>query len=95
MTNEEEVAWCEGVWNMLRHGGVWAVPRSGLLFQKQSTRNALVLTERIPHHPEMPCTPEELREQQDEEVVELRKRFVQVGIDVLDETKGEHDVHAD
>lgn len=86
MTSEEEVAWCQGLWNSLNDGGVWMLPRSGLIFEVDKTKNRLLLKQRIPHRAEMPFTEEELLEQQDEEVAAARERFSQFGVEVLDNT---------
>ena len=52
MTSEKEFAnWCLQMWRMLRDGGTWAVPRSGLIFQKRSGK--LVLIQALPWMPGM------------------------------------------
>jgi hypothetical protein len=56
------------------------------MFQKQSTRNALVLIERMPHMEGMPITPEQLRELQDDDLIATRQRFALMGVEVPDET---------
>lgn len=82
----EEIAWCENLWNSLHHGATWGIPRTGLMFRKESTRNALVLYMRMPYVEGMPGTEEELRERQDGELLAVRERFTLLGIEVLDET---------
>ena len=86
MTNDEEVAWCKGLWDSLNDGAVWLVPRSGLIFEKDKKRQRLILKQRLPHHGDMPFTAKELTEQQDEEVDSARERFSQFGVDVIDRT---------
>lgn len=45
-TSEKQNAqWCRNLFAMLNDGGVWAVPRSGLVFRKQD--GALVLQARL------------------------------------------------
>lgn len=31
---QDHVAWCKNLWNMLNEGGTWTIPRSGLIFMK-------------------------------------------------------------
>ena len=38
---EFELAWCRQMWNMLAEGGMWAVPRSGLIFNKRDGKLVL------------------------------------------------------
>ena len=78
-----DVLWCRALFASLTAGGVWGVPRSGLLFQKDGDR--LVLTARMPYDPEMPITEDELREQQDSDVAAIRSRFELAGIDVVEQ----------
>lgn len=86
MTLQEEVAWCEGIWNMLKPGGVWAIPRSGLIFKKDAVSASFVLIERMPHIEGMPVTPEQLREIQDGDLLATRERFALMGVKVPDAT---------
>lgn len=77
------LAWCRMHFDMLKEGGVWGIPRSGLMFRKEAGK--LVLFAEMPWMPEMEgtITPEELREQQDEEFEANRRHFGAVGIDVI------------
>ena len=86
MTNDEEVAWCRQLWESIRDGGVWAIPRTGLIFQKRVNPKQLVLTMRMPHDPAMECSAEELREQQDSDLRATREHFSLLDIRVTDET---------
>lgn len=83
---EWEVEWCKGFFALLSDGGVWGVPRSGLLFTRQG--DALNLTERMPWQVTMPINPEELREYQDEDFEQIKKRFDEAGIPMEDKTSG-------
>ena len=81
MTEDEfHLAWCVGFFNMLSDQGVWAVPRSGLVFQRQARE--LVLIERMPFMPEMEgeITPEELELQQEADFITIRDKFKVAGI---------------
>ena len=81
----ESRAWCENHFRIMREGGTWGVPRSGLIFQKRSGK--LVLTMRMPHMPQMPVTPEQLKRQQDGDFNVIRKHFAAVGVAVEDESQ--------
>lgn len=86
MTSDEEVAWCSQLWESIRDGGVWAIPRTGLIFQKRVNPPRLVLTNRMPYHPAMECTPEDLQESQNSDLIATRERFWLLGVSVVDET---------
>jgi len=87
MVTTEAVQWCEMLWNSMKDGGTWGIPRTGLMFRKDSERRALVLYMRMPHDPlVMEVTAEEVREHQDAELAATRDHFAQLGVEVLDET---------
>lgn len=46
MPKASDLQWCRNLFASLNDGGLWAVPRSGLVFRKE--RQALVLQETIP-----------------------------------------------
>ena len=71
---------------MLADGGVWGVPRSGLMYRKDEAAMQLVLYARMPHDPEMPMTDAQLREQQDADHAMNVEMFGMVGITVTDES---------
>jgi hypothetical protein len=69
---------------MLRPGGVWAVPRSGLVFQKTSLDPpTLTLVETMPPDPEMPMTAKQLKEFQEEDFNVIKEHFGEAGIAVV------------
>ena len=80
--NPDHVAWCRKTFDVIRDGGGWGIPRSGLIFTKRNGR--FELTERMPHDPAMPITASELREQQDREFSETVEHFAAAGIEVVD-----------
>lgn len=86
-TLQTDVAWLAEMWEMLRDGGVWGVPRSGLIFEKREAERVLAVTARMPWMSAMPCSAAELDEQQRDEVEGIRARLEQVGITVIDETR--------
>lgn len=83
----EHVAWCRAQVEMLKIGGVWGIPRSGLIFTRTG-EDELTLTARMPWMPEMEgvITREELVEQQQAEYELNRRYFGAAGIDVIDGT---------
>lgn len=84
-------AWCIAQYARMAEGGVWAVPRSGLIFRKQGARR-LELIEEMPWIPEMEgtITREELREYQDAEFELIRRHFAAVDIEVV-KAEGDND----
>jgi hypothetical protein len=76
------VAWCGRHFNFLAEGGIWAVPRSGLVFQRQGA--TLVLIESMPWMPEMEgrITAAELDEQQAGEYDQIRDHMMAAGVTV-------------
>ena len=86
----EHVAWCRNTFEMIRVGGVWGIPRSGLIFTR-TDETTLTLTARMPWMPEMEgtVTAEQLTEQQREEYEINRLHFTAAGVTVKDATTPE------
>jgi hypothetical protein len=88
--DEARVGWGYDLFHSLADGGVWGVPRSGLVFQRRG--EALALTERMPYLPEIaeaaaegrdvPASAAELREYQDHDFAVIRDYFAAAGIEV-------------
>jgi hypothetical protein len=78
------ISWSRAHFNLLADGGTWAIPRSGVVFQKRE--GELVLIERMPWDESMPITEERLRKYQNEEYAAVKLNFEKVGIPVRDET---------
>jgi hypothetical protein len=76
----EPVAWCKAPFDLIADGGIWAVPRSGLVFTKRG--DGLVLTETLPHMEGMPVSPAELADYQESEFDDTRRHFGAAGIEV-------------
>jgi len=68
---------------LLADGGVWGVPRSGVLWRKEDGK--LVLDELMPWMPEMEgtITREQLKKQQDREIRACRIHFEAAGVTVV------------
>lgn len=83
----EHVAWCRQQIDLLRVGGVWGIPRSGLIFTKTGP-DEFTLTARMPWQPEMEgtITREQLIEQQDDELAVNRRYFAAAGVTIIDAT---------
>lgn len=86
----EHVRECGRIFRMIRVGGVWAIPRSGLVFQRTGI-DTLTLTARMPHEEGMPVTREQLREQQESEYQGTLEHMQAAGITVTDSTKEQND----
>jgi len=69
------------LWDMLREGGVWGVPRSGLIFRKEGQK--FILADRMPWDPEMPCTEEELLEAQEFDIEGITNMMASIGVTVI------------
>lgn len=76
--------WCRTMFDSLVDGGMWGVPRSGLLFTRRG--DALVLTDRLPWQEGMPITKAQVREQQDGDLAAISRYMGIAGITVKDES---------
>jgi hypothetical protein len=81
--NQRDLIWSKGLWDSIADGGVWAVPRSGLVFRKDADRKRFVLSERMPWSAEMPRTAEELIAYQDDDFETIAARFALIGVAVV------------
>ena len=77
----EMINWSRMHFASMKDGGTWAVPRSGMIFQKKG--NTLILTARMPHDPSMAITVDELDEQQHREYANIKRHFEAAGITVI------------
>lgn len=85
MTNQvkdEHVEWSKNLFNNLKEGGVWAVPRSGLMFTK--TNGSFALTKLMPWDPLMSFGKNELTKYQQEDYAIIAKHMRAAGISVTD-----------
>lgn len=81
--SEDHTDWSRQQWSLIGDGGVWAVPRSGLVFQRRFDK--LMLFARMPHTDEMPMSSEQLRKQQDEDYERIKEEFGKIGVEVESE----------
>jgi hypothetical protein len=75
--------WCQQLWDVIKDGGVWAIPRSGLIFVKREKEKQLVLTDAMPHQADMPVTAAELKAQQDSDFDLTVQHFGKIGVAVV------------
>jgi len=81
--SQSDVLWCLHTFSMLSLDGVWAMPRSGLVFRKTSlSPPTLELIETMPHMPGMPLDSTSLREFQREDLEVTRRAFREAGITI-------------
>lgn len=80
----EHVAWSRGIFDSLRDGGVWAVPRSGLVFTRRGA--GLVLTSRMPWDAAMPVASERLVAYQAADFDAIAAVMLAAGVPVTDST---------
>lgn len=77
--------WSLNMFRSLRIGGVWGVPRSGLVFTRTGP-HTLALTEAMPHDPAMPISAEELLAQQASDFEAISLYMTQAGVAMSDAT---------
>lgn len=88
--NDSDAVWCRQHFSLMADGGIWGVPRSGLIFTRRGDK--LVLIDAMPYLEEMaeafaagddvPANAEALREYQDEDFELIRAKFELAGITV-------------
>ena len=83
MLDPAHVEWCRSMFNLLADGGVWGVPRSGVVWRKEG--KTLVLDALMPWMEEMEgvITPSELHRQQEDEIDAVTRHFAAAGITVV------------
>lgn len=80
----EHVAWSRGIFDSLRDGGVWAVPRSGLVFTRRGA--GLVLTSRLPWDAAMAIAKDRLIAYQAADFDAIAATMLAAGVPVTDST---------
>ena len=79
---KEHIAWSKNLYDKLKEGGSWVVPRSGLMFTK--TSGSFALTKLMPWDPLMAFGKEELSKYQQEDYAVIAKHMRAAGISVTD-----------
>lgn len=68
------------MFSLMAEGGMWGVPRSGLMFQRRGEK--LILISRMPWAEGMPISKNELVEQQEQDYEQIQHYFGLAGITV-------------
>jgi hypothetical protein len=79
--NRAHVEWSREHFRTMADGGVWAIPRSGMIFRRRG--DTLVLSARMPHDPAMPLSAAELDKQQHSEFEDIKRHFEAAGVKVF------------
>lgn len=61
--------WCRNLVRVIKHGGMWGIPRSGVVFEIDQTNKRLILKTGDPDNPDVHAT---------------RHNFSYIGWDVID-----------
>lgn len=80
----DHIEWSRNIFQTLREGGIWAVPRSGLVFQKREGKFFLV--QRMPWDESYPIPREEMRNFQTHDLRLISRYMRAAGVLVEDET---------
>lgn len=75
------------LWNSLTDGGVWGIPRCGLVYVKEAQEKRLVLIQRMPWEEGMPLFPEELRSHQDWDHERVVAMMNAIGVEVIEDAE--------
>jgi hypothetical protein len=78
--DDRHIQWAKQTFDSLAEHGVWVVPRSGMIFQRQGRR--LVLIDKMPWDERLPISEKELAEQQESELTEVTRHMAAAGIEV-------------
>ena len=81
---DENVEWSRGLFRSMREGGIWAVPRSGLIFTRQG--DTLVLTVRMPYDAALPFSEDLLIAMQRSDFEAIAQHMRAAGVLVFDST---------
>lgn len=88
MSDASDNAWSRDLINRLNVGGTWTVPRSGLTFTKTGEKD-MILSSRLPYHPELGGTDVEWIVYQDMDFGVIRDKFADIGVTVVERLTGE------
>jgi len=83
---QTDIAWCRQTFARIAPGGVWGIPRSGLIFQKTGEQQ-LTLIDQMPWTDGMPISPAQLLTQQEREFNLNKEHFAAAGIEVIKKDK--------
>lgn len=80
----DDIQWSQGLFASLKDGGVWAVPRSGLIFSRKG--DTLVLVSRMPYDARMPFSQDMLEAVQASDFDAISQHMAAAGVPVFDST---------
>jgi len=81
IVNPSHVTWCRQMFDGLKDNGIWGFPSAGFIFRKRGS--AFVLTDRMPHHPDMPMNKGAWTKHQHEWLASTIIHFNAAGIEVI------------
>lgn len=84
---ESDIQWSRKHCNLLKVGGTWGVPRSGLFFKKTG-EHSIALYNKMPFDPNMSVDKDTLDRIQKEDFECIARHFRAAGITVEDKTGG-------
>lgn len=86
----EHIAWTRSTFGLVAVGGVWVIPRSGIMIRKlDPTRGCCFMC--MPHDASMPCSADELRAIQDKDLEQIIAHAAAAGITIEDQRN--HSLH--
>lgn len=85
--DEPSREFAQSLWDRITDGGVWAVPRTGLLYTKDEATNQMRLMMRMPWFPGLSVNANELAYHQDIDHQGVREMFFTIGVEVTDEAE--------
>jgi hypothetical protein len=77
--------WATQLWESLEDGGIWGIPRCGLIYQKDEPEKRLVLLARMAWFEELSVSEAELRERQDEDHQGITRMMYAIGVEVIED----------
>ena len=72
--------WATKLWAMLNEGGIWGIPRSGLVFRKEG--QLFILQDRMPYLEGMPYTEADWLELQADDIEGVTNMMAGIGVTV-------------
>ena len=88
--SDSSKSWCRQLFDSMKDGGIWGIPRSGLVFRKSGDQ--LVLVDTMPHDPAMTVSPKQLKAAQESDYRATARHFGAAGITVTRKAGGSGDM---
>jgi len=74
-----------GIWDKLADGGVWGIPRCGLVYRKDAEAKELVLIMRMPWFEGLSASEQQLLDSQEHDHAGIIDMFDAIGVGVREE----------